>query len=177
MFDLLACNKQEECSWNARHSEFREWWTAEGRGWRGCAGRAVVVPVMKMFREVSAESTILSSALYNTVSEATFTFAGQCVTHQCSTKSSMTRDMAQAGQTRKLKPAVLWVLGNLSSLTFWRRSISCCFALSTAKACSCSNSSCCLRSAASRICCPQGVQGWRARGRMARVGEHREGRC
>lgn len=40
--------------------------------------------------------------------------------------------------------------------TFWRRSISCCFALRTAKACSCSSSNCCLRSAASRICCPQG---------------------
>lgn len=38
-------------------------------------------------------------------------------------------------------------------LTFCRRSISCCFALRTASACSCSNSSCCRRSAASRMCC------------------------
>lgn len=37
-------------------------------------------------------------------------------------------------------------------LTFCRRSISCCLALRTARACSCSNSSCCLLSAASRIC-------------------------
>lgn len=52
--------------------------------------------------------------------------------------------------------------------TFWRRSISCCFALRTAKACSCSSSSCCLRSAASRICCPQGES--------AGLESHREGR-
>lgn len=45
---------------------------------------------------------------------------------------------------------------SLSPLTFCRSSISCCLALRTAKACSCSNSSCCRRSAASRICCFKG---------------------
>ena len=39
-----------------------------------------------------------------------------------------------------------------AQLTFCRRSISCCLALRMARACSCSNSSCCRRSAASRMC-------------------------
>lgn len=45
-----------------------------------------------------------------------------------------------------------------AQLTFCRRSISCCLALRMARACSCSNSSCCRRSAASRMC-------WGGRGR------------
>lgn len=43
--------------------------------------------------------------------------------------------------------------GHQAPLTFCRRSISCCLALRTARACSCSSSSCCRLSAASRMCC------------------------
>lgn len=44
-------------------------------------------------------------------------------------------------------------LAHTPGLTCCRSWISCCLALRMARACSCSNSSCCRRSAASRICC------------------------
>lgn len=58
-------------------------------------------------------------------------------------------------------------------LTFCRRSISCCLALRTAKACSCSNSSCCLLSAASRICWEREKKEQEVRGNSAKD-EHRQ---
>lgn len=51
------------------------------------------------------ESTILCSALYNTVFELTFTFAGLFVSHQCSTKSFLTHDTGTGWTDKTAQPS------------------------------------------------------------------------